>query len=163
MKSSFHVMRRRSLGLVAAAVLGAVAFPAAAGGAYPDKPIRLVVAFSAGGPTDIIARVIAKDMSSRLGQQIIVDNRPGAGGNIAAEFAAKSPADGYTLLYNSSSIAISPALFNLSKLNPDQIFTPVGYVANVPLVLIVNSASPVKTPADFIKLLKDKPGQLNFG
>lgn len=162
MKSSLGIGRRQALGLIAGVVLGTLASGAHAA-TFPDKPIRLVVAFSAGGPTDILARVIARDMSTRLGQQIIVDNRPGAGGNIAAEFVAKSPADGYTLLYNSSSIAISPALFNNTKLNPDQIFAPVGYAATVPLVLIVNADSPVKTPADFIKLLKAKSGQLNFG
>lgn len=123
--TSFHSSRRQALAMIAGAVLGMLA-PGAHAGAFPDKPIRLVVAFSAGGPTDIIARVIARDMGTRLGQQIIVDNRPGAGGNIAAEFVAKAPADGYTLLYNSSSIAISPALFNNTRLNPDQIFAPVA-------------------------------------
>ncbi|MBB3007327.1 Bug family tripartite tricarboxylate transporter substrate binding protein [Cupriavidus alkaliphilus] len=111
--------------MIAGAMLGMLA-PGAHAEAFPDKPIRLVVAFSAGGPTDIIARVIARDMGTRLGQQIIVDNRPGAGGDVAAEFVAKAPADGYTLLYNSSSIAISPALFNNTRLNPDQIFAPVA-------------------------------------
>lgn len=122
---SFHSSRRQALAMIAGAMLGMLA-PGAHAEAFPDKPIRLVVAFSAGGPTDIIARVIARDMGTRLGQQIIVDNRPGAGGDVAAEFVAKAPADGYTLLYNSSSIAISPALFNNTRLNPDQIFAPVA-------------------------------------
>ncbi|SDC89828.1 Tripartite-type tricarboxylate transporter, receptor component TctC [Cupriavidus sp. YR651] len=145
--------------LAAGAGLPAVARAAA----YPDKPVRLVVAFSPGGPTDIIARVIARKLGDRLGQQVVVENRPGAGGNIASEQVAKSPADGYTLLYNSSSIAISPALFQKPALNPTEIFTPVAYVATVPLVVIVNAASPARTPQDFLALLKARPGQLNFG
>ncbi|MGO4307125.1 Bug family tripartite tricarboxylate transporter substrate binding protein [Cupriavidus sp. RAF12] len=145
--------------LAASAGLPAVARAAA----YPDKPVRLVVAFSPGGPTDIIARVIARKLGDRLGQQVVVENRPGAGGNIASEQVAKSPADGYTLLYNSSSIAISPALFQKPALNPTEIFTPVAYVATVPLVVIVNAASPARTPQDFLALLKARPGQLNFG
>jgi tripartite-type tricarboxylate transporter receptor subunit TctC len=155
---------------LAAAVLvsGATAWlatpaTAATAGAYPDKPVRMVVAFSPGGPTDIIARVIARKLGERLGQQVVVDNRPGAGGNIASELVAKSPADGYTLLYNSSSIAISPALFKRPALNPHEIFTPVAYVATVPLVVIVNASSPVRTPEDFLKQLKANPGKLNFG
>ncbi|MGO4329075.1 Bug family tripartite tricarboxylate transporter substrate binding protein [Cupriavidus sp. 2TAF22] len=146
---------------VAAGMLSGATQASAAG--YPDKPVRMVVAFSPGGPTDIIARVIARKLGERLGQQVLVDNRPGAGGNIASEQVAKAPADGYTLLYNSSSIAISPALFHKPGLNPAEIFTPVAYVATVPLVVIVNAATPVKTPQDFLKLLKAQPGKLNFG
>jgi tripartite-type tricarboxylate transporter receptor subunit TctC len=147
---------------VASSVPMWLAAPAQAA-AYPDKPVRMVVAFSPGGPTDIIARVIARKLGDRLGQQVVVENRPGAGGNIASDQAAKAAADGYTLLYNSSSIAISPALFRNAKLNPTEIFTPVAYVATVPLVVIVNSASPIKTPEDFLKQLKANPGKLNFG
>ena len=131
--------------------------------AWPTRPIRMVVAFSPGGPTDIIARVMARKLGDRLGQQVVIENRPGAGGNIAAEMVAKSTADGYTLLYNSSSIAISPALFRKPDLNPGEIFTPVAYVATVPLVVIVNASLPVKTPQDFLDLLRRKPGQLSFG
>ena len=150
-----------SLAALLAASLGAPA--AAHADTYPDKPIRMVVAFSPGGPTDIIARVIARKLGERLGQQVVVENRPGAGGNIAAEQVAKSAADGYTLLYNSSSIAISPALFQKPALNPSEIFTPVAYVATVPLVVIVNAASPIRTPKDFLAQLKARPGQMSFG
>ncbi len=162
-----HVSRRRALihALATSAVLAApiwLTTPVQAA-AYPDKPVRMVVAFSPGGPTDIIARVIARKLGERLGQQVVVENRPGAGGNIASEQVSKSPADGYTLLYNSSSIAISPALFRKPGLNPTEIFTPVAYVATVPLVVIVNAASPIKTPEDFLRQLKANPGKLNFG
>lgn len=151
--------------LAAAILCGAAASlssPARAAG-YPDKPVRMIVAFSPGGPTDIIARVVARKLGEHLGQQVVVDNRPGAGGNIASEQVAKAPADGYTLLYNSSSIAISPALFRKPALNPSEIFTPVAYVATVPLVVIVNAASPIRTPEDFLRHLKANPGKLNFG
>ncbi len=154
--------RRRIL--LAAFLVASLGLPAAAqADTYPDKPIRMVVAFSPGGPTDIIARVIARKLGERLGQQVVVENRPGAGGNIAAEQVAKSAADGYTLLYNSSSIAISPALFQKPALNPSEIFTPVAYVATVPLVVIVNAASPIRTPKDFLAQLKARPGQMSFG
>lgn len=159
--------RRATLRLaLTAAILGAaaagLAAPSRAAG-YPDKPVRMVVAFSPGGPTDIIARVVARKLGERLGQQVVVENRPGAGGNIASEQVAKAPADGYTLLYNSSSIAISPALFKKPSLNPSEIFTPVAYVATVPLVVIVNGTSSIKTPEDFLQHLKAHPGKLNFG
>lgn len=95
-----------------------------AGWRLSRKPIRLIVAFSPGGPTDVLARLVAKRLGDGLGQQVVVENKPGAGGNIAAETVANAPADGYTLLYNSSSIAISPALFANDKLDPGKIFTP---------------------------------------
>lgn len=161
--------RRSALRLVIAMTCGLAAAwsPAPASAVstagYPDKPVRMVVAFSPGGPTDIIARVVARKLGERLGQQVVVDNRPGAGGNIASEQVAKAPADGYTLLYNSSSIAISPALFRKPALNPTEIFAPVAYVATVPLVVIVNADSAVKTPEDFLRHLKANPGKLNFG
>src|SRR5262245_41499702 len=104
-------LTRRALLLAPLALAAAAMAGPAQADAWPDRPIRMVVAFSPGGPTDIIARVIARKLGDRLGQQIVIENRPGAGGNIAAELVAKSAADGYTLLYNSSSIAISPALF----------------------------------------------------
>ncbi|MFJ1255078.1 Bug family tripartite tricarboxylate transporter substrate binding protein [Cupriavidus sp. CuC1] len=159
-------MQRRTLlqAMLATAVAGtALIAGTAQASSYPDKPLRMLVAFSPGGPTDIIARVIARKLGDRLGQQVVVENRPGAGGNIAAEQVSKAPADGYTLLYNSSSIAISPALFHKPALNPGEIFTPVAYVATVPLVVIVNASTPVKTPQEFLNLLKSKPGKLNFG
>lgn len=150
--------------LLAAGIIGATALSAPARAqTWPEKPIRLVVAFSPGGPTDVIARIIAHKLSERLGQTIVVDNRPGAGGNIAAEQVAKAPADGYTLLYNSSSIAISPALFKKPTLNPVEIFQPVAYVATVPLVVVVNPALPAKTPQEFLALLRSRSGKLNFG
>lgn len=154
----------RALGAaVLAAGFAAAWLPAQAAAAYPDKPIRLVVAFSPGGPTDVLARMMAQRLSDRLGQQVVVENKPGAGGNIASESVAQAAADGYTLLYNSSSIAISPALFRNEKLNPSEIFTAVASVANVPLVVIVNPQVKAGTIEEFVALLKQMPGKLNMG
>ncbi|WP_420224208.1 tripartite tricarboxylate transporter substrate binding protein [Pigmentiphaga litoralis] len=154
-----------SISLAAAAIVtvSAAAFPGAAQAAYPDKPVRMVVAFSPGGPTDVLARLFAQKLADQLGQPVVVENRPGAGGNLASDVVANAPADGYTLLYNSSSVTISPALFNTPRLDPRKIFTPVAYVATVPLVLIVNPSVDAKTPKEFVELLKRKPGALNFG
>lgn len=159
----FSFQRRRIVHTLAGAALLACGGAPALAGAYPEKPIRLIVAFSPGGPTDVLARLVAKRLGDGLGQQVVVENKPGAGGNIAAEMVANAPADGYTLLYNSSSIAISPALFANDKLDPGKIFTPVASVANVPLVLIVNPEVSANTAVEFVKLLKEKPGKLNMG
>lgn len=130
---------------------------------YPSKPIRLVVAFAPGGPTDVLARLVAEGLSKRLGQSVVVENKPGAGGNVASAQISTSPADGYTLLYNSSSISISPVLLNNQKLDPNKIFTPIAPVATVPLALIVNPSVPASNVQEFVELLKKEPKNLNMG
>ena len=122
----------------------------------------MVVAFPPGGPTDIVSRVIAQRLSEQLGQQVIIDNKPGAGGNIAAELIANSPADGYTLFYNTSAIVIGPALY--SKVNYDTLkdFAPVALTASVPMVLAVNPNLPARSVKEFLDLARSKPGQLNY-
>jgi tripartite-type tricarboxylate transporter receptor subunit TctC len=122
----------------------------------------MVVAFPPGGPTDIVSRVIAQRLSEQLGQQVIIDNKPGAGGNIAAELIANAPADGYTLFYNTSAIVIGPALY--SKVNYDTLkdFAPVALTASVPMVLAVNPNLPVRSVKEFLDLARSKPGQLNY-
>ena len=130
---------------------------------YPTRPIRLVVPFPAGGTTDILAREAGERLSATLGQPVVVDNRPGAGGNIGADLVAKSASDGYTLLMATvGTHAINPSLY--SKMPYDHIkdFAPVVLVAGVPNVLEVTSSLPVNSVADLIKLAKEKPGQLNF-
>jgi tripartite-type tricarboxylate transporter receptor subunit TctC len=129
---------------------------------WPHKPIRMVLGFPPGGPTDLVARVIAQQLSQQLGQMVVVDNKPGAGGNIAAELAAKAPPDGYTIFYNTSAVVIGPALYG--KVNCDTLndFAPVVMTASVPLVLAVNPQLPVKTTADFIALARSRPGSLNY-
>ena len=131
---------------------------------YPSKPIRVVVPFAVGGPTDIMGRLLAQKLGARLGWQFVVDSRGGAGGNIGAEIVAKAPPDGYTLLYPSSSIAVTPALHQ-GKVNFDPVndFEPVVFVVRVPLAFVVNPALPVKTLREFIDYAKVRPGQLNYG
>lgn len=128
--------------------------------AYPSKPVRLIVPFAAGGNTDIVARAIAQKLTEVLGQQIVVDNRGGAGGVIGSELAARAPADGYTLLMVSASHVINPGL---RKLPYDTVkdFTAISIVADVPVILVVHPSLPVKTVPELVALAKARPGQLN--
>ncbi|MFJ5383190.1 Bug family tripartite tricarboxylate transporter substrate binding protein [Cupriavidus sp. CER94] len=130
---------------------------------YPDRPIRLVVPFPPGGPTDLVSRVIARKMSDELGQQVLVDNRPGANGNIGNEIVAKAPADGYTVLYNTSSIALSQALYKKLPYDVKRDLLPVAMTANVPLVLEVNAQVPANTVPEFVAWLKSHPGKMTYG
>jgi tripartite-type tricarboxylate transporter receptor subunit TctC len=143
-----------------AALLGFAAVPALA--QYPVKPVRLMVPFVAGGNTDIIARVVTPEMSKALGQQIVIENRGGAGSTIGTEVVAKSPADGYTLLMVSAAHVINPAM--IKKLPYDSIkdFAPISVVADVPTAFAVNPHLPVKNVKEFVALAKAKPGQLNY-
>src|SRR5262249_9580301 len=129
---------------------------------YPTRPVRIIVPFAAGGGTDITARVIAQWLSERLGQQFVVENRPGGGTNIGTEAAAKAPADGYTLLMVGTSNSINPALYD--KLNFDLIrdFAPVGGVIRAPHIVVVNPAMPVKTIPEFIAYAKANSGMVNM-
>jgi len=147
------------------AVLGlaAVANPAAVGAqAYPAKPVRLMVPFVPGGNTDIIARVVAPEMSKALGQQLVIENRGGAGSTIGTEVVAKSPPDGYTLLLVSAAHVINPAM--IKKLPYDSIrdFAPISVVADVPTAFAIHPTLPVKNVKEFIALAKARPGQLNY-
>jgi tripartite-type tricarboxylate transporter receptor subunit TctC len=131
--------------------------------AYPTKPIRLVVPFPAGGTTDILARQVAQRLSVSLGQSVIVDNRPGAAGNIGSDLVAKSAPDGYTLLMGTvGTHAINPSLYTRMPYDHVKDFVPIVLVAGVPNVLEVTPSLPVNSVADLIKLAKEKPGQLNF-
>lgn len=153
-------MRIRSL--VLAAALAATTLAAFAG--YPDHPIKLVVPFPAGGPTDIVARPLAQALGAALKQPVVVENRGGAGGSIGADLVAKAPPDGYTLLMGTvGTNAINGALY--SKLPYDVIkdFTPIALVASSPVVLVVNPQSPWKTVADYIAAAKANPGGVAFG
>jgi len=147
--------------LAALAVLGAS--PASAQNAYPAKPIRLIVALPAGGPTDILARLIAQPLSVSLGQPIVVDNRPGAGGNIGAELVAKSPADGYTLLVNTSAQAYSAVLVKNLPYDPLKDFIAVAPLTSQPYVLVSGKSSGITTVRELIAVAKVNPGGLKFG
>ncbi len=129
---------------------------------WPVKPIRMVVGFAAGGPTDLVSRVIAQKLSERLGQQVFIDNKPGAGGTIAIEMVARSPADGYTVLYGTSSLVIAPALYNKVNYDPVKDLSPVLLTAAVPLVFVVNPTVPAKTIKEFVGLVQAQPGLLNY-
>ena len=129
---------------------------------WPTKPVRMIIAFPPGGPTDLVSRVLAQKLSEQLGQQVIVDNKPGAGGNIAAELAARAAPDGYTIFYNTSAIVIGPALYG--KVNYDTLkdFTPVLLTASVPMVLVVNPQLPARSVKEFLDLAKTRSGALNY-
>ncbi|HZQ60140.1 MAG TPA: tripartite tricarboxylate transporter substrate binding protein [Casimicrobiaceae bacterium] len=149
--------------LLAACWLGAVS-SGAAGQGYPARPIRLIVADSPGGAPDQLARILAQNLSTTLGQQVVVDNRPGAGGVLGAEIAAKAPGDGYTLLMTTTAIyAILPNLRKDLPYDAVKDFVPVTRIATASNVLVVNSALPVRNVAELVRLAKEKPGTLNYG
>jgi tripartite-type tricarboxylate transporter receptor subunit TctC len=149
---------------VAALTLGATQ-PAAAQGrshAYPDKPIHLIVTFPPGGGTDALARLLGQELGKRVGQPILVENRPGASGNIAAEFVAKSAADGYTLLIINSSFAMNAGLFSKLAFDPIGDFAPVVMLATVPSMIAVHPSLPAKNLRELVALAKSRPGKLSF-
>ena len=132
--------------------------------AYPNKPIKLIIGFAAGGPLDQHARLWADRLQTLLGQPIIVDYKPGAGGNIGAEFVAKSPADGYTLmLANTGVMVINPALYTKIPYQTLKDFTPIARTAMQPLAIIVHPSIPANNLQELLAYMKAKPGQLNYG
>lgn len=130
---------------------------------YPSKPIRMIVPFPAGGATDILARALSQKLGEKIGQTVVVENRPGAGGTIGADAASKSPADGYTLLLATSSThSIGPAVNPRIPYNAETDFTPIAYVASSPNVVLVPNTSPAKTMGEFIDHARKNPGRLNY-
>jgi tripartite-type tricarboxylate transporter receptor subunit TctC len=132
------------------------------GQTYPSKSIRMLLAFPPGGPTDINARVFAQKLSEQTGQQVVVDNKPGAGGNLGATEAARAPADGYTIFYNTSAVSIAPALYSNIQFDPVKDFAPVALTATVPLVLAINPGLPAKNLQEYVAYAKANPGKLNY-
>src|SRR5579871_5921669 len=131
---------------------------------FPNHPIKLVVGFGAGGSTDIAARVMAQKMGEILGQTILVENRPGASGLLAAEDVIKSPPDGYTLMMASQTVlAVAPKLTRKATIDPVKDFAPVAYCGASPLVLVVNPSFPAHTTAEIIAMAKKEPGKIIFG
>ncbi|MEO9101472.1 MAG: tripartite tricarboxylate transporter substrate binding protein [Burkholderiaceae bacterium] len=145
--------------LVCATSIGAQAQPA---DAYPDKPIRMVVPYPPGGPTDLVARLVAAEMSNTLGQPIVVDNKPGASGMLGAETVARAPADGYTFLANASLHVINPSIYSEMRFDAFNDFVPITQLAAVPLVLVVPSGSKIQSVQDLVAAGKANPGALNF-
>jgi len=130
---------------------------------YPSKPIRYVVPFPAGGPLDIVARALGQELNKSWGQPVIVDNRPGAGGNIGADFVAKSPPDGYTIVMGAvSTHAINVTLYSKLPYDPIKDFAPITLITSVPNVLVVHPSVPARNVKELIALAKARPGALNF-
>jgi tripartite-type tricarboxylate transporter receptor subunit TctC len=149
--------------VAAAAVVSLSPSPAAAQADYPNKPLRLIVPFPPGGSTDIIGRVVALRLGEKLGQQVIVDNRGGAGGTIGTEAAAKAAPDGYTLAVGTTSThAVAPGAYSKLGYNPVKDFAPISLVAVTPYLLVVNAQVPAKTLAELVSLAKKQPGKLNY-
>lgn len=131
---------------------------------YPNKPIKIIVSLTAGGPTDTLARIIAPPLSQYLGQPVLIDNRPGAGGNIGADIAAKSAPDGYTLyLGTSGPLSINPVLYQKLSYDPFKDFAPISQIAYAPFVIVVNPATNIASISELIQLAKKNPNKLNAG
>jgi tripartite-type tricarboxylate transporter receptor subunit TctC len=131
--------------------------------AYPTKPVRFIVPYPPAGATDITARILARQMSQNIGQQILIDNRGGAAGNIGTELAAKAAPDGYTVLYTLSSHTINPALFSKLPFNVEKDFVPITLTATIPQILVSHMSLPARNVKELISLAKRKPGALNYG
>src|ERR671937_257916 len=168
MKSGRDAMGRHNEVLATLAGL-VVAFALAGAGAkaeeeYPSKPVRIIVSFSAGGPTDIVARVMGAKMGDLLGQQFVVENRVGAGGNIGADLVAKSPSDGYTLLMATvSTHAINPGLYKNMPYDPVRDFAPIGQVGVTPTLLGVHPSIPATDVKSLVAVIKENPGKFTYG
>jgi tripartite-type tricarboxylate transporter receptor subunit TctC len=150
-------------GLVAVMLSAQVTSVAQTASAFPNQPIRMVVPYPPGGPTDITARVVAAEMSKTIGQNIVIDNRPGASGMIGSEMVTKSTPDGYTLLANASIHVINPSVYPDMRFDAIKDFTPITQLAQVPLVLVVPANSPIKSVKDLVEYAKANPGKVNFG
>jgi tripartite-type tricarboxylate transporter receptor subunit TctC len=159
-------MKRSTAGKIARAMilaLGTLASHAALAQAYPAKPVRLVVPFPPGGSTDIVARIVAQKLSDRLGQQVVVENRGGAGGTIGAEAVAKAPPDGYTLVVGTTSThAVAPSVYGKIGYDPVKDFAPISLIAVTPYLLVVNPSVNVKSLQEFVGYVKARPGKLNY-
>ena len=132
------------------------------GQAWPSRPIRMLVGFPPGGPTDVVARIVSEKLAGQIGQRIVIDNRPGAAGNIAVEILTKSNPDGHTLLYSSNAIALSPGLYSKLGYDPNKDLAPVTEIGAGCLIFVVHPSLPVKSVQEFIDYAKARPGQLNY-
>lgn len=154
-------MKLRQLAL--AATLLALASASAFAQNYPNRPIRVLVPFAAGGAVDTLARLVGQKVSDSIGQPLIVENRPGAGGNLASDVLAKSPPDGYTVLQTVNGLAISPSLYKTLPFNVEKDFIAVTQIVQSQLLLVSNPKLEANSVAELIKLAKAKPGSLNYG
>jgi tripartite-type tricarboxylate transporter receptor subunit TctC len=151
------------MGFAALLLLAAAMAPAAAQSAYPTRPIRMIVGFAAGGGNDIFARLVAAKLSEILGQSVVVENRPGAGGRLSAEYVAHQPADGYTLLVGASgAMSIAAAIFPDLKYHPTKSFVPLAMIASFPLIMVVGADNPSKNVKEFVAWMKQHPDKANY-
>ena len=156
--------RRIVLGLLIAAGVWVFAAGPSASQNYPNHVIKMIVPFPPGGPIDTMARIVAHELSARLGQEVVVDNRPGAGSTLGSKAAAGADPDGYTLLFGSSgSLAVAPALYAKLNIDPLKLFAPVASVSLLPHVFVVAPSVPAKTVQEFVAYAKANPGKLNYG
>jgi tripartite-type tricarboxylate transporter receptor subunit TctC len=154
-------MKPSTFAVMAASLLAAAS--AAQGADYPTKTVRMVIAFSPGGPSDILSRLIGGKLAERMGQPFVFDNRPGAGGNVAGEIVATSPADGYTLMIaNNSILAANASLYKKMTYDPAKDLVPVTWVASQPNILVVHPSIPAQTVKELVDYLKSQPGKLNY-
>ncbi|WP_207541265.1 Bug family tripartite tricarboxylate transporter substrate binding protein [Sabulicella rubraurantiaca] len=157
-------MLRRSLGVLPLAALGVLPRSAGAQSApFPNRPVRIVVPFAAGGTADVLARLVGDRLSAKWNQQVIVDNRPGAGGNIGAEQVARAPGDGHTLLLGTIGIHAASSIYSRLPYNPDTDLAPVTVLAEMPNAIIVHPSVPARTLRELIGLARQQPGALTFG
>ncbi len=151
-------------GMAIGCAIAAVQSAHAAEQAYPTRPVRLVVALAAGGPTDVVMRVVATKLSEQMGQQIVVDNRPAVGGSLAGEIVSNAPPDGYTLFAGANgTIAIAPNLFAKLPFSVSRDLTPVALIGDSPLAVMVHPSVPAQSMKDFLVLARAKPGAVNYG
>ena len=130
---------------------------------YPTKPLRLVVPFPAGASSDIVGRIICDKVAAQIGEQVLADNRPGAGGNLGIALTAKSPPDGYTMVIATASIAVSPSIYLKLGYDPVKDLAPIARLTSIPNVMIVHPSVPAKTLREFINIARAHPGKINFG
>lgn len=156
-----HVLRLAGI-VGIAAYAASTAAPASAQAPFPSKPITLVVPFAPGGGNDILARLIAPKMSQQLGQPVIIENKPGAGGNLGADYVAHATPDGYTLVIASSQVTMNPYLDMKVPFNIERDFEPVGRIGSVPLMLVSNTTQPYKTLKEFVDFTRANPGKVSY-
>jgi tripartite-type tricarboxylate transporter receptor subunit TctC len=148
---------------IAVAAIAAIVATAASAQTYPSQPIRMIVPFTAGSPNDVVARLLAQQLTTRLGQSVVIDNRPGAGTNAGTKAAASAEPNGYTLLFNSSSMVVSPAMYKNPGYDPEKNFVPVANAVFGHWVTVIEKSIPANTVPEFIAYAKKNPGKLAFG
>src|SRR5882672_12625302 len=155
--------RARRHGLAVGVLAFGLSIAAAVAQTYPSKPIKMIVPYTPGSPVDVLARVVTQHVSARLGQTIVIDNRPGAGTTIGTKAAAEAAPDGYTLLMGATSFVIAASLYPKLDYDPIKSFAPVAMLAVAPQTLVIAPSLPVRTVPEFIAYAKANPGKLNFG